>query len=79
MPPHPNTPVLVGCAQVLQRTDDPATAREPLDLMESACRSAAEDARAPQLLARASGIRVPRGLWQYSNPAAYGSRGSPHG
>ena len=70
MPPHPNTPVLVGCAQVLQRTDDPTTAREPLDLMESTCRDAAEDARAPQLLARASGIRVPRGLWQYSNPAA---------
>ena len=38
--------------------------------MEEACRLAAEDAHAPQLLARASGIRVPRGIWGYSNPAA---------
>jgi len=70
MTPSPHTPVLVGCGQVLQRAEDPTTAREPLDLMESACRRAAEDARAPQLLEQASGIRVPRGIWQYSNPAA---------
>ena len=70
MSSHPHTPVLVGCGQVRQRAEDPLTAREPLDLMEEACRLAAEDAHAPQLLARASGIRVPRGIWGYSNPAA---------
>ncbi len=70
MPIDPRTPVLVGCGQVRQRAEDPLTAREPLDLMEEACRLAAEDAHAPQLLARASGIRVPRGIWGYSNPAA---------
>ena len=70
MSPRPNTPVLVGCAQVVQRAEDPGTAREPLELMEAACRQAAEDAHAPQLLGQASGIRVPRGIWQYSNPAA---------
>ena len=70
MSPRPNTPVLVGCAQVRQRAEDPSAAREPLELMAEACLQAGEDAHAPELLARASSIRVPRGYWEYSNPAA---------
>jgi acetyl-CoA C-acetyltransferase len=37
--------------------------------MIHALEHAAEDAHAPSLLARADSIRVPKGLWDYSNPA----------
>ena len=37
--------------------------------MEQAARSAAEDADCPALLAQLDGVRVPRGLWRYPNPA----------
>lgn len=65
----PRTPVLVGCAQITQRTDDHETAREPLELMEDAARAAAEDARAKGLLARVDSIRIPHGIWRYGNVA----------
>jgi acetyl-CoA C-acetyltransferase len=65
------TPVIVGAAQVLQRAEDPLLAREPLELMEDALRAAAEDARAPQLLAAADSIAVCQGLTDYANPAAW--------
>ena len=55
-----NAPVLVGVAQVLQRTDDLAEVREPLALMIDAARRAAEDAGAPELLSRAGAVRVVR-------------------
>jgi acetyl-CoA C-acetyltransferase len=64
------TPVLVGAAQVLQRAQDPALAREPLALMRDALAAAAEDAGAPQLLARADAIAVCQGITDYGNPAA---------
>ena len=70
MPLHPRTPVLVGGGQVRQRAEDPMQAREPLDLMQIALERAAEDAGAPSLLAAADSIRVPKGIWEYSNPAA---------
>lgn len=63
------TPVLVGVAQLLQRSDDPAEAEAPLALMIAAVRQAAEDAGAPGLLAKASSIRVIKGIWGYKNPA----------
>ena len=63
-----NTPVLVGISQVEQRIDDPASAREPLDLMIDAVRLAAEDAGSSALL-EASAVRVIRGIWPYQNPA----------
>jgi len=63
-----NAPVLVGVAQVLQRTDDLAEVREPLALMIDAARRAAEDAGAPGLLARAGAVRVVRGVWRYQDP-----------
>lgn len=61
-------PVLVGISQLEQRSDDPRTAQEPLDLMIEAVRLAAEDAGAPSLLAGASSVRVIRGMWPYEDP-----------
>ena len=63
------TPILVGAAQLEQRIDDPATAREPIELMIDAVRLAAEDAGAPGLLEKAASVRVIRGIWSYQNPA----------
>ena len=62
-------PVLVGVAQVLQRTDDDAVAREPLALMIEACERAAEDAGSRALLSGTTSVRVVRGMWPYQNPA----------
>ena len=64
------TPVLVGVAQLEQRASDPLAAKEPLALMIEAVRAAAEDAAAPELLHRAGAVRVVRGMWPYSDPAA---------
>lgn len=71
----PRAPVLVGAGQILQRSPaekdvepDP-TLLEPLELMEQAARRAADDARCPELLSRLDSVRVPRGLWPYTNPA----------
>jgi acetyl-CoA C-acetyltransferase len=61
-------PVLVGAAAVRQREEDPARAREPLDLMGEALERAAKDAGSPALLARADRILVPRGFWDYPDP-----------
>ncbi|NKB97436.1 MAG: hypothetical protein GKR90_02900 [Pseudomonadales bacterium] len=65
---NPNTPVIVGIAHVDQRDADPASAKEPYDLMLEAAKSAAEDAGIQQLAP--SSIRVVRGMWPYQNPAA---------
>jgi len=61
-------PVLVGVGQVLQRAEDPRQAAEPLETMVAALRQAGADAGAPQLLARADSICVPRGVWRYGDP-----------
>ncbi len=61
-------PVLVGAAAVMQRADDPRSAREPIALMGDALARAAEDAGSPALLARADAVRVPRGFWDYADP-----------
>ena len=66
----PRTPVLVGCGQVKQRCDDPREAQEPLALMAEAAERAADDAGNRALLRALDSIRVPHGLWRYSNPAA---------
>jgi acetyl-CoA C-acetyltransferase len=71
MPVPPRTPVLVGAAQLAQRAEDPALAREPLVLMRDALRLAAEDAGAPPLLAQADSICVTQGFHDYGNPAAW--------
>ncbi len=64
------TPILVGVAQLEQRSDDPLAAREPIVLMQEAVRAAAQDAGSSKLLTDASAIRVIRGIWGYQNPAA---------
>src|SRR5262245_15442725 len=68
MPPDSRVPVLVGVAAVQQREDDPAKAREPVELMIAALEAAAEDAGAKALLARADRIAAPRGFWDYADP-----------
>ncbi|MFI5319029.1 MAG: hypothetical protein ACHQ6V_05580 [Myxococcota bacterium] len=70
-PAADRTPVIVGAAQIAQRADDPALAREPLLLMEDALRAAAEDAGAPALLAQADSVAICQGLTSYANPAAW--------
>ena len=63
------TPVLVGVAQVSQRTQTPDDGKEPIELMIEASRAAAADAGCPKLLAEVGSIRVIRGYWPYQNPA----------
>lgn len=61
-------PVLVGTAAVKQREEDPAKAREPIELMAAALEGAADDAGSRRLLAEADAILAPRGFWQYGDP-----------
>ena len=68
MPLDPRTPVLVGVGVVQQREEDPANAREPIELMAGALERAAADAGDASLLARASDIMLPRGFWEYADP-----------
>ncbi len=68
---NPNTPVIIGIAQILQRDADPATSKEPVDLMVEAVKAAAEDAGNPELLQRIDSMRVVRGIWRYRQPAGY--------
>jgi acetyl-CoA C-acetyltransferase len=64
-----STPVLVGCGQVVQKVESPQDALEPLELMSQALERAGEDCGAPAILRQADSIRVPHGVWDYSNPA----------
>jgi acetyl-CoA C-acetyltransferase len=80
----PRTPVLVGAGQFAQRVENPGEGLEPLDLMVEALRAAADDCGAPGILGRADSIRIPLGLWDYSNPAAllgerFGAEGAETG
>mgnify|MGYP001380957925 FL=1 len=66
---NPNTPVLVGVSQILQRFDDVSEAKEPLLLMLDAARGAVEDAEAADLMPQIDSVRVVRGRWRYKQPA----------
>lgn len=68
---NPNTPVLVGVAQLQYRIKDLEEATEPLDMMLQACEKAALDSGNPSLLTQLQSVRVIRGMWQYENPAKY--------
>lgn len=75
------TPVLVGVAQVSQRTQGLDEGKEPIELMIDASRVAAADAGCPRLVTEAGSIRVIRGYWPYQNPAqavgeAFGNAGA---
>ena len=64
-----NTPVLVGAAAVEQRFEDPQQGREAIALMIEAVRTAAGQAGCDALLPRAQRIYVPKGIWNYRDPA----------
>jgi acetyl-CoA C-acetyltransferase len=64
-----NTPVLVGIGVVDQKLEDWRAAKEPVDLMIDAARAAVQDAGAAELGSLCQRVYVPRGLWQYSDPA----------
>jgi acetyl-CoA C-acetyltransferase len=70
----PNTPILIGVAAVQQKLDCFEDALEPIALMEQALRLASLDAESAAvsgaaILARADEIIVPKGIWDYSDPA----------
>jgi acetyl-CoA C-acetyltransferase len=67
--PDPRSPVIVGVAQLNQRPDDPADAREAVALMAEVTRAAADDAGAPRLAAAADVVAVVNGAWSYRDPA----------
>ena len=64
---HPRYPVIVGAAQILQKPEDPREARDPISMMESALRAAADDSEASAILNKIDKIYVPRGLWRYGD------------
>ncbi len=70
---HPSSqaPVLVGVGIANQRQEDPRQALEPIQLMLRAIREAAKDAGNMEMVNRADVISVPKGMWAYTNPAAW--------
>lgn len=64
-----NTPVLVGVAAIQQKFEQYTEGLEPVELMVEALRRAAADAGAPSLLGMVDEILVPKGIWEYSDPA----------
>ncbi|HEU4758575.1 MAG TPA: acetyl-CoA acetyltransferase, partial [Dehalococcoidia bacterium] len=58
MPTYDNFPVIVGAAQYVNRSDDLADAREPLEMMALVARAAEADASAEGLLARLDSLQV---------------------
>ena len=67
----PNTPILVGIGQLLQRTDVLEDAKEPIDMMLDAVKLAEQDTGVNGLLSQVQSVRVIRGIWNYQNPARY--------
>ena len=68
--PNPNTPVIVGVGQFLNRIESLDQAEEPLAMMLRAVRLAEADAGVGGFMAQAQSVRVVRGMWGYQNPAA---------
>src|SRR6476646_10558903 len=68
MPIDPRTPVIVGVGQTLQRTADPGTAQEPVDLLADAARAALADAGASL---RVDTVAIAEIIsWRYPDPGA---------
>ncbi len=65
----PNTPILVAAAAVQQREETAGSGLEPYQMMVAALEKAAAEVGAAELLTRAGRIEVPKGIWQYSDPA----------
>lgn len=68
---NPNTPVLVGVSQILQRISAPLEGQEPVAMMLDAVHEAASDSGNPAIIDAAQSIRVIRGVWRYKQPARY--------
>lgn len=68
---NPNTPVLVGVAQVQHRGQSADDLVEPLDMMLEATGRAEEDTGVRGLLKQVQSVRVIQGVWSYDNPARY--------
>ena len=69
---NPNTPVIIGVAQIEQRVTEPLLGQEPIDMMVDAVRKAAVDSGGHSgLLAAVESVRVIRGVWRYKHPAGY--------
>ncbi len=68
---NPNTPVIIGVGQILQRAEDIESAQEPIGLMLEAARLAADDAGVSGALTSLDSVRVVRGIWRYKQPAGY--------
>ena len=67
---NPNTPVLVGVGQTLNRIETLEDAIEPIEMMLRASELAALDAGIGTALGGVQSVRVIRGMWGYDNPAA---------
>ena len=67
---NPNTPVLVGVGQLLNRVEALEDAIEPIEMMLRASERAEQDTGAAGVLKQVQSVRVIRGLWGYENPAA---------
>ena len=70
MNPPDNAPVLVAVAAVQQKQINLAKAKEPIALMIDAVNAALKDSQAPTIAKQIDHICVPKGMWQYTNPAA---------
>ena len=68
---NPNTPVIIGVAQIEQRITDPLLVQEPIEMMVDAVRQAALDSVNADLLREVESVRVIRGVWRYKHPAGY--------
>jgi acetyl-CoA C-acetyltransferase len=67
----PRTPVIIGTGQILQRTDSPADAMDPVAMMVEAIRVASSDAGLSSV-PNPDAIRVVGLLaWNYGNPAHF--------
>ena len=72
MPANAHVPALAGAAQVIQRPGEVplVAARGPIELMVDAARAAADDAGAPDLLARVGWVAVVPGIYRWNDPGA---------
>jgi acetyl-CoA C-acetyltransferase len=68
---NPNTPIIVGAAQVLNRIESLEQALEPVRMMLQAVTLAEQDTGVGNLLNQVQSVRVIRGMWRYDNPAKY--------
>ena len=68
----PRTPVVVGAGQTTQHPEDPAQAREPIDLLADAARAADADSGAPRSVLRMLDTIAVVDIvsWKYPDPGA---------